>query len=826
MAVPYQRLITTHGLDPKSLKPLFTIEDGVAEKKPLVKKLCNQIRDSIRAGIDRNRRDYRLFRALDWARDTDFYQISFTQLRGLLSSKPDDKAVLETVNSWGLAHMLPDKIDANGNVCCGANGKPEKLINLPVFTNIFVPLVIAYVTIRWAKLFNERDLVPLLKYEPVQFTKENRARCEILTQLVQKQSTQFDYKADLRQHILQTLHYGFCIEFPREAWFAEKQEDGSGKEKIVREGLRFNLPHPSRVYYDLYHRLSTLNSNTGCEYAGYWELCRYGSIKDHPLYWNKDKISFGSMGWFDLGGTSDFLEQVFPCQMKFPDLTQRGLGGTGPLDRESELGQTYYNTNDYDAAALKTQHFQRIIPKEHGLGTYEYPVWFRFVMASDNAVLYAEPLAFDRLPTSAYDADFNKSRFNSLALEALPFQDHIGNLFSQWIMAVRENLNNPVFYDKDKINEESMRKLRNQGNKLYGGRNYIDFSSTERYRFNENQREAFFSPQLTHHNTAELAAVISGVLDMLERVLQFSSQELGQPASHEQSATESRIIQQYVSNRVQLTGSFIDDAVYAKKCMIYDATMAHADDSITVGVSSAFAATEAEFKKLMDTLKFTIQDEGVDPNDPDPMRTVKGSKSALQLESFASTRDASTRIDNSQVADAMSKIVAAIAGNPVLIQSIGPVQTVGLINEIVIAMGLPKEFHLKGKNIDTTAPQEEQANQVSELLTKFSEQVKGAMDEQQKQTLEAAGQQTVQIVQQAMQQAGQGISQQLAGVGQAVAEQQQAEQVQEQQLQQLGAAVAALNQRLEQMEEAVVNATTGPMPGTQPPAEAVPVGMS
>src|SRR4029453_14442941 len=159
MAVPYKRLIQQHGLSPKSLKPLFTIEDGFGEKKPMVKKLCDQIRDAIRAGIDRNRRDYRLFRALDWARDTDFYQISFTQLRGLLSSKPDDKAVLETVNSWGLTHMLPDRLDANGNVCCGANGKPEKLINLPVFTNIFVPLVIAYVTIRWAKLFNERDLV-------------------------------------------------------------------------------------------------------------------------------------------------------------------------------------------------------------------------------------------------------------------------------------------------------------------------------------------------------------------------------------------------------------------------------------------------------------------------------------------------------------------------------------------------------------------------------------------------------------------------------------------------------------------------------------------
>src|SRR5574342_349478 len=294
MAVPYQRLINEHRLDPNSLEAAFKIENGFAETRPKIKKLVDLIRDRIRAGIDRNRRDYRLFRALDWARDTSFYQISFTQLRHLLSSKPDDKKVLETVNSWGLTHLLADEVGLDGKVCCDQQtGKPKKLVNLPVFSNIFVPLVVAYVTIRWAKLFNERDLVPLFKYEPVQFTKENRARCEIITQIVQRQSAEFDYKADLRQHILQMLHYGFCIEFPRECWFHEKQEDGAGKVKIVREGLRFNLPHPSRTYYDLYHRLSTLNSNNGCEYAGYWELCRYGEIADHPLYWNKGLISYG-----------------------------------------------------------------------------------------------------------------------------------------------------------------------------------------------------------------------------------------------------------------------------------------------------------------------------------------------------------------------------------------------------------------------------------------------------------------------------------------------------------------------------------------------------
>lgn len=814
MPAPFQRLIKEHKLDRDSLQAAFAVKGlGGDPKREKVKALVNTIQDIVRDGIRRNRRDYRLFKAMDWAYDAPFYQISYTQLRGLLSNKPDDKKVLETINSWGLTHLLADEVDATGKVCCDAAGLPKKIINLPVFTNIFVPLVMAYVTIRWAKLFNERNLVPLYKYEPVQYTKENRARCEILTQVVQKQSSWFDYASDEAQSILQTLLYGYCINFPREAWFTERQLNEEGKEKIVREGLRFNMPHPSRVYYDLYNRLSTLNANSGCEYAGYWELCRYKEINDHPLYWNKDQISFGSLSWFDIG-RSDFLEEVFPCSMSFPDLTSRGgVGGTGGLDRETDAA-AFYTSSDYNNATLKTQHFQKLIPAEHDLGDYKYPVWMRFIMASDNAVIWAEPLAFDRLPAYMYDADCNRSRFNSLALQVIPFQDHIGNLFSQWIAAVRENLRNPVFYDKDKVPHEAMLALQNLGNKKIDGRVFIPYSATENYRFNANQREAFHSPQLTHHNTAEVSTIVAAILDMLERVLQFSAQELGQPASHEQTAEESRIIFRHTSNRVELTGSFIDRAVYAKKVMLYDALMAHADDNITVGISSAFAATEEEFKKLMDKLGFTISDDGTyDPQDPDAMRTVKGTKKHLALEAFASTRDAATRIDNPAIADAMSKIFLAVAQNEALVQSVGVMQLVELLNQIITAAGLPKEFRLRGKNIDQNAPPEQQGEQLTGVLTEFSKQVKEAIDQASKEVLQQAGEGAAQAIGQVMSQA----SEQLTAVAEATAQQAQINQAQQRQLEQLAQALGELNQKIDTVAAVAAPPAPPMMPGPLPP---------
>jgi len=174
MPIPVNRLKEKHKLDPDSLEKAFA--NDTLEKRPKVKKLVDQIRDTIQNGINRNRSDYRLFKAMDWAYDTPFYQVSYTQLRGLLTSSPDEKKVMEAVNSWGLPHLLSDVKNADGTTCCGSDGKAKKALNLPVFFNIFVPIVMSYITIRWAKLFNDRNLTPTYKYDPITFTKENRFR--------------------------------------------------------------------------------------------------------------------------------------------------------------------------------------------------------------------------------------------------------------------------------------------------------------------------------------------------------------------------------------------------------------------------------------------------------------------------------------------------------------------------------------------------------------------------------------------------------------------------------------------------------------------------
>lgn len=786
------------GLTQAKLKSYFS--DPQAETP--ARKLLDEIRDEIQDGVSRNLKDYRIFWAIDRAFDTPFYQLSYTKLKGLLSRKADSKEILKQVKDWGLVHLLPNEIDpATGKVCCEAGtSNPKKTLNLPVFFDVELPLMLAYLTIRWAKLFNDRNLVPLYKYEPLKFNKQNRMRCEIITELIQIMTNQYDYASDLVQEILQTLMYGICIKFPREAWHKEEQEDETGKVVVTKQGLRFNMPHPSRIYYDLFSRLSTINSDSGVKYAGYWEICRYKDIQNNPDYWNKDKITFGAVSWFN--GFRDFFSTVYPCTLKFPQLPNDVSSTTtvapivGSLDRETEAG--CYGSGDANAATLLTQHFKRIIPKEHGLGSYQYPIWLRLVVGNGETVHWAEPTGYTPAAYSGYDADQNRARHSSLALEIIPFQDHCSNIMTQWIYSMRQNLMNPTFVNTDLVPKEIIAQLENTGERTLRGKTFIPFSKTENIRQQiDHTDSAFESPQLTRHNTAEQAALLRGIIDLLDRLLLVSSQEVAQSAEHEQTAEEIRTINTTTSTRVGFTGSFIDRGIYATKKMLYDAYMVHGEEDFVVQISGDYADSEEEFKKLLDELDLELADDDDGPSATTTRRTVKGNKKALALELFSSSRDAANRIDNPGIAAAMSQIFTAIARNEVLIGALGPEQLVSLLNQIVQTAGLPKEFQMKAVTNTGQMQQQQQTQVVQEQLLKFAEQVKQLNEQTAKQVLDE-------------------VAKSLQPIAQAVQQLVQKDQQQDQQIQQLAEIAAQQKQAVEQVAQAISELTNGLAAAAQP----------
>ena len=340
----------------------------------------------------------------------------------------------------------------------------------------------------------------------------------------------------------------------------------------------------------------------------------------------------------------------------------------------------YSGTNDLDKAVFVTEYFERLVPKDYGLGNYDSPVWFRFVMASDDTVMYAEPLAYSPVVYFGYDADDARCRNASMALEILPWQDHLGNVLSQILLTIKQNLANVIFYDKNIVDADNIQGLQNSGETMFRGLNFVGYDSFKNNRAGLDVSQAFKPVQLHFASTAELTGTISTIISILERVLVMSAQEIGATASHQQSAQEIRTISDNTSTRVAYTGAFIDDAIDAWKRQMYEASMAYMDQNYASQVSTDIA----NLPKVLTSL-------GMESEEGSPGKTVvKGKLDALLLDGFASQRDGPDRGSDSQTATVLMQTVQAVAANPLLAQSVGVPVILQLLSQAARLGGAPQ----------------------------------------------------------------------------------------------------------------------------------------
>lgn len=688
---------------PEHYKSKFTTETPSEDTVEFIR----QCADKVREGVRWNFENARLWWAIDRSYDTSFYQTTFTLMKGLIDGNRSEEKVLNLVKDFGLTHLLTD-------VPCGCttsscNCVKKKKLDVAVFTSILVPAVMAYHTARTAKLFNDRDVYPAFQYSPVRMTLANKLRADIITNRVQVVSDQYGYRSIRRQAIHNSTLYGQAIQFPEEAWHRCRQLDEEGKERVVREGIRYCLPHPSRTYYDLSHRPDTINSDSGCRFGGYWHTVRYGEIKGRKDVWNTDQITYGASDWTMTPGWRLYTE-LFPCTMAFPDISSMA-SGSGDLDREKQLYR--YSTGKNDQAVTLTEHFQKFAPKEHGLGKYEYPLWHRVMMANDTTVLYVEPLCYSPMVYYGYDADGNRNIPCGMGLQILPYQDMLGNYFTQLLTSIKNNLKNCVFYNQEMVSEEDIKILRNLGDKWVTETSFIGASKREWGHMQNTAQDAFWQVKFPQHNIVEIATAIRMLLDMLERVMGFSAQEVGQSQSHEISATETRVISEATNSRVAYTGGFIDDGFAAWGKQLYDGMMAYSDDTITAELPIVDEQTRAAIEKL----GFKIEDEGVDGK---TKAGISGPKSKLVMDGLV-TLHRPTGQAGQDIANQLVAITQALIGNPVLFDAIGVQQAVAWFNQIALYAGLPSDFTIQVRRDYKGA--EEQKEEIKTQLQQLAQQI-------------------------------------------------------------------------------------------------------
>ncbi len=792
------------GITPEKLRGLFTAQ----VPDPKIAELTAQVFNRVYQGRLLNLRDYKFHAACDMAFDAPFRQSTATIIQNSLAGRryPDVEKLIDEYKSWGMDATLAV------NEQQLPNGKKYWAIDPPKFSEVIVPLTTAYLTIRVAKVFNDRNSSPFFRYTPSRFTRKELLKCEIISDLENRRAIDFGYPNVLRQAILQAFHYSAAWMFPCEAWYSEQEPVGdykklkldpeSEKEQIAnatptvgapvpeerktitkREGLRYHLPHPTRTYYDLNWRPSTINSDSGCQYAGHWSLYNYRDLKGMG-FWNLDVLPFGKNDWLSPGLSGQYFREIYPCVGAFP------CGDDGMVkDRPGEAMR--YSVLTTDAKVFLTDHFQKLVPKDWGLGDCEFPVWFRFVIGNESTVFHVEPLLYTPPVWCGIDTNELAPRSASLTLQILPFQDQISNILSQILFTQKANLSRIAFYDMRVVDKAVIEKVMKSGDAKYAGIQWVPYDGAQVDILGAQMKDLFQQYTFTPQDISPMVSTISTLISIMERLLNMSSQEVGAPASHEQTAEEIRVIGGYTSQRVAYSGSFVDDFIDAWKRQLFEATLAYADDEFVAQV-----AYTPEREALLKEMGFDATEKG----DEHHGAVVTGSLSDLRTDSFAPNREGPNRPNNQALAQVIMQTVTAIASNQMLSQAVGAKPMLDMLQEAAILAGAPRDFTLKtSPGADPAQQQEAMQQQLSQVGQQIQSAIMGAVQEQVKK-LE---QEVVTALQQEKQQVGS----QLAQVADQVAK--------------ISEALNQEAQRIQQMEGAVqqIMAPQPPAPPQMPPPE-------
>ena len=205
-----------------------------------------------------------------------------------------------------------------------------------------------------------------------------RARCEVLTDRVKQCPIRL--AIDMRFNRLSGRRWSTGSSFSSSRdWYKEEQLNADGEEVTVKEGLRFNIP----IRLGPTHQNSKpnqLNTDTGPEYAGYWMVKRYGEIAAKKNLWKHGAHRAIRTHSPTSRATAFYQQNGFA--MNAPALN----GSTGQRSNARLRHPRSRRTITITPVTI-SNHFERLVPSECGLGDYDYPVWFWFIVASDSTIL-------------------------------------------------------------------------------------------------------------------------------------------------------------------------------------------------------------------------------------------------------------------------------------------------------------------------------------------------------------------------------------------------------------------------------------------------------
>jgi hypothetical protein len=589
-------------------------------------------------------------------------------IRDLADAK-NETAAISVVNQWKMTHLLMDDVDPKTGTATG-----RKTLNLPALYSIVIGFARSYTLMRTCRLLNERVQIPLFRYEPAYQSKDNRVKSEILTQRVDLMSRDFGYVATLCQAVQATGMYGQQLMFPMEEFY--RVNDFDEELRVGREGMRFTLPHPARVYFDLDQPTWTLNTDTGCSYCGYWRVTRFGALLNTE-WWNLDRIKASTR--HSDGAWSTFFETTGQCQLVAGTPQYGSSGKFSPLDRELTMENSFYNRAMEDQPVWVTEHWERINLKlELDDSLPDVSCWFRIVLAGDHTPLYVAAVPYRAVTTWLWEPCDTRAVQSTMVLDVLPWQDHATNIITQALLSIKQNLANVNLYDEDIISRDDVtRDLVNPNETLYRKLNFWGFSGRKLGRQQGNLDQVFRAIRFPPLNIGDHLNLLAELINLLERYVGMSAQEVGATATHEQSAEEMRRIHTATGHRADYIGGWIDFGIESWKSTLYGGLTNYGSVDAYGYVDKSFdqaALVKAGFRIV---------------NSDDFGTYVAAPVNNLRVETFIAQRDGPNRVPWSDIGQQM----AMLAGN--FAKALPPEQVIPLLNLSLDAMQLPKEFRIR-----------------------------------------------------------------------------------------------------------------------------------
>ena len=599
-------------------------------------------------------------------------------------------------------------------------GQPTE-IDLPKFFETNINLVRSLITRRLSAQSNKyNNLYPFFKYSPRSTTPTAKLKGDVLSQRIDIMADQYDYRHFQTQCIRDMMLYGHSVAFPRASWEREVQwqrknlseefrsEEIEKEARVMKEGLSWINPHPSRVFWDINHPLNSINSDSGAEYIGYWEVLKYKDIADNPAFFNRSRVSYTDFTTGLFGNNNAYWSQYYSTVVAPPrveDLTSFN-------DRRNQIG--LYNSEYDDSSIFISEFYWKIIPKEYGIGDYPYPVWVHFKIASEDTIIFAEIMPSS--PAAVYSFNENDNRLVniSIAHELMGFQDQLTNLFSQLLETAKADLfavavlNSDIFPDDtegQQLAEEFRATMK--GENFYATTHVLEasFSRLRELGIDTNADNIF--KVVRSGGNSNLQAIFSSivqVLSMAERLMALSPQEQGQPSPRETSATEVQVI----ANTTESVYGFISDAIdegrAAMKRICYESLIACGSNQIYLPVLNRYPAS------VVSAAGFQVA-EGGDTFDPQSERryTVIGNKHRLIHDYVFNSRDGSERASNMGAANILTQMLP-ILQSPQLLQALPREKYYEIINAIFrnSGAGVDLNLQLQAGESNTMIPQEQE----------------------------------------------------------------------------------------------------------------------